>query len=98
MNVNVALRGGKKVEAKEASFALSNHAFSSSVSAFSSAFRRVQPLSYRTLQTLTPTQPPPSNFVCDTFCKMAAPPGLAHVGNSDIVTVDRGYLNALVRR
>ena len=31
---------------------------------------------------------------------MAIPPGLAYVGNSDKdkVTVDRGYLNALVRR
>lgn len=29
---------------------------------------------------------------------MATPPGLAYVENSDKVTVDRGYLNALVRR
>lgn len=29
---------------------------------------------------------------------MAIPPGLAYDGDSGKVTVDRGYLNALVRR
>lgn len=97
MDVNVALRGGKKVEAKEADFALSNHARAPGVSAFLARFDLCNHcLIEHSKHSHQHNLLLPAYFA--TLFGMAAPPVLAHIGDSDRVTVDRAYLNALVRR
>jgi hypothetical protein len=97
MDVDVALRGRKKVEAKEADFALSNHARAPGVSAF---LARFDLCNHRLIEHSKHSHK--HNLLLPTcfaiLFRMAAPPGLAHIGDEDRVTVDRAYLNALVRR
>ena len=95
--MKVALRRGKKVEAKEADFALTNHARAPGVSAF---LARFDLCNHRLIEHSKHSHR--HNYLLQLalrqFFRMATPPGLAYAASSDRVTVDRGYLNALVRR
>lgn len=88
---------GRKLQAKEADFALSNHARAPGVSAF---LARFDLCNHRLIEHSKHSHEHAHLLaICfATYSRMAAPPGLAYAGNSDRVTVDRGYLNALVRR